>query len=302
MTTVFSENLKKFRQKKKLTQEQAAQALGVSTQSISRWECNVALPDVLRLPEIARLYGVTVDDLYKNTTASYENYAQRLAALYSQSRKPSDFICADEEFEKRRKNGEYSFSDMLFHAHIHQSMMLYCNEKALTLFDAILENCDEDEIYWKARLHKNNHLMFIGETEECIKAQEEAFKKSPHSRNEFEALIITYYLAGRYGEGYECYLASKDRFEPTKKLLTFAGNLCSELSKFDEATFYYEKAKELDKNDPKLYYNWARTYEKMGDYEKAAETWAIAASLFEKDGFDIEAQSAMIRSKNIYSI
>ena len=63
--TVFSQNLKRFRISKNMTQEQAAEALGVSTQTVSRWECNTTLPDVTILPKIAALYCVTIDDLYK---------------------------------------------------------------------------------------------------------------------------------------------------------------------------------------------------------------------------------------------
>ena len=45
-----------------LTQEQVAEMLQVSAQTVSRWECGSTLPDAMTLPEIARLYGVTVDD------------------------------------------------------------------------------------------------------------------------------------------------------------------------------------------------------------------------------------------------
>ena len=38
-------NLKKFRLSKRLTQEQAGEALGVSAQTISRWETGVTLVD-----------------------------------------------------------------------------------------------------------------------------------------------------------------------------------------------------------------------------------------------------------------
>lgn len=60
----FCKNLKHFRLAKNYTQEQAAQALGVSAQSVSRWECGTTLPDVTMLPKIAALYGVTIDKLY----------------------------------------------------------------------------------------------------------------------------------------------------------------------------------------------------------------------------------------------
>ena len=54
--SVFCDNLKRFRMARNMTQEQAAEALGVSTQTVSRWECNTTLPDVMILPRIAELY------------------------------------------------------------------------------------------------------------------------------------------------------------------------------------------------------------------------------------------------------
>ena len=41
--TVFTKNLKRFRVAKNMTQEQAGESLGVSTQTVSRWECGVSL-------------------------------------------------------------------------------------------------------------------------------------------------------------------------------------------------------------------------------------------------------------------
>lgn len=42
MNQTFSANLKRLRLEKKLTQEQVAESLGVSPQSVSRWECGVS--------------------------------------------------------------------------------------------------------------------------------------------------------------------------------------------------------------------------------------------------------------------
>ena len=43
MNETFSKNLRKLRQEKKLTQEQVAEKLGVSAQSVSRWETGGSL-------------------------------------------------------------------------------------------------------------------------------------------------------------------------------------------------------------------------------------------------------------------
>ncbi|MBQ9121425.1 MAG: helix-turn-helix transcriptional regulator [Clostridia bacterium] len=79
--TVFSENLKKFRITKNYTQEQVADILHICLQTVSRWECGSTLPDVLTLPELAKIYGVTVDDFYKRNSVAYDNYAQCLSSV-----------------------------------------------------------------------------------------------------------------------------------------------------------------------------------------------------------------------------
>jgi len=57
----IGENLRQLRLAKGLTQEQAAEAFGVSAQAVSRWENNTAYPDITLLPGIAMLYDTTVD-------------------------------------------------------------------------------------------------------------------------------------------------------------------------------------------------------------------------------------------------
>ena len=55
--------IKKLRQQKQLTQEELAEMLKVSVQTISRWENGVNYPDLVFLPEIAAIFHVTTDYL-----------------------------------------------------------------------------------------------------------------------------------------------------------------------------------------------------------------------------------------------
>ena len=52
MTLYIGENLKKQRKLRELTQEQLADILGVSFQSVSKWERNEGYPDIEMLPTI----------------------------------------------------------------------------------------------------------------------------------------------------------------------------------------------------------------------------------------------------------
>jgi len=59
----IGENIRRMRALKGVTQEKLAEALGVSCQSVSRWELNICYPDMELLPAIADYFDTTIDDL-----------------------------------------------------------------------------------------------------------------------------------------------------------------------------------------------------------------------------------------------
>ena len=139
-----------------LTQEQAAEALGVSTHTVSRRECNTTLPDVMVLPKIAELYCVTVDDLYKKASMAYDNYAQRLFSVFEADPDPDNFIRAEIEFRKPFRSGEYSMNDLRTYGILYQFMMRYCRVKARETFDRVIRKgpAGDAETYWSTRRQK----------------------------------------------------------------------------------------------------------------------------------------------------
>ena len=59
--------IKQLRNKAGLTQEQLASALGISAQSVSKWENAITMPDVALLPLLAGELGVSIDELFDLT-------------------------------------------------------------------------------------------------------------------------------------------------------------------------------------------------------------------------------------------
>ena len=59
----LNEQIATLRKKKGITQEQLAVALGVTNQSVSKWEAGQCCPDIGLLPDIARYFGVSIDEL-----------------------------------------------------------------------------------------------------------------------------------------------------------------------------------------------------------------------------------------------
>lgn len=56
-------NLKRLRIEKNLTQQEVADKLFVTRQCVSRWEQGKSIPDIYNLESLAKLYGVTINDL-----------------------------------------------------------------------------------------------------------------------------------------------------------------------------------------------------------------------------------------------
>ena len=63
MTINIGETIKSMRKDKNITQEMLANFLGVTNQSISKWERNETYPDITMLPAIASFFGTSVDNL-----------------------------------------------------------------------------------------------------------------------------------------------------------------------------------------------------------------------------------------------
>ncbi|MBQ8287770.1 MAG: helix-turn-helix transcriptional regulator [Clostridia bacterium] len=59
----IGQKIKELRKRSDLTQEKLADYLGVSYQAVSKWETGIACPDLSLIVPLARLFGVTTDEL-----------------------------------------------------------------------------------------------------------------------------------------------------------------------------------------------------------------------------------------------
>lgn len=81
---MISRNLKYFRKQHGLSQEELAEKIDVTRQSIAKWENGETLPDIVKCRELANLFGTTIDNLINY---SFEN----------------------ETFKENEKDGKYVF-------------------------------------------------------------------------------------------------------------------------------------------------------------------------------------------------
>ena len=63
MNINIGENIKNLRKRKEVTQEELAEHLGISFQSISKWERGDGFPDITMLPDLADFFDISIDEL-----------------------------------------------------------------------------------------------------------------------------------------------------------------------------------------------------------------------------------------------
>ena len=301
MNNIFSDNLKKFRLAKGLTQEQVAEKLNVNPQTVSRWECGTTLPDVLTLPELARFYEVTVDDFYKKNSTAYENYAQRLASVYEESQDPEDFMRCRIEYEKLINKGEMSTADKWQYGWIHMYMMNYCRDIAVEWYDKAISgdpNADPEN-YHIACMQRIWMFFLLKKEDEIISELREKAESNPGNPRETDNLLIALIWAERFDEAYNIFKENIKKFSDDWRMYIHGGDIAKKLKKYDEALKYYDKAGEIgtyfcDEMDCKV-----GLYEEMGKIEKAWNECMKMADIYRSRGYDVEADMVVRRAEEI---
>lgn len=88
----IGEKLKNARITANLTQEQAADALGVSRQTISNWENSKTYPDIVSVIKISDLYNISLDDLLKEKKNINSEKEEKNMALKSDMSDYMDYL------------------------------------------------------------------------------------------------------------------------------------------------------------------------------------------------------------------
>lgn len=199
MTIYFSENIRSLRKSRGVTQESFAKYLGVSFQTVSKWERNESYPDITLLPEIAEFFGVSVDELLGIDRAkkeaelteliyNYDNFVndddkKHKAILDMIEKYPNDFrvqlrYLADLMFHK---NGE-DFSKNL--------------GKIQSIYDNIQNNCTIDTIRICSKRYMAAYYRTLSEYDESGITFEDAqqiIMEMPYMRDGQEFLMSYLY-------------------------------------------------------------------------------------------------------------
>lgn len=95
MEITIGNKIKQLRKACNRTQENMAQALGVTSQAVSKWENGIGYPDIEYIPSIANYFGVTIDALFGydgDRTEKIRSILEHAAEMESAGTEPSECL------------------------------------------------------------------------------------------------------------------------------------------------------------------------------------------------------------------
>lgn len=173
----FSKNLSSLRKKRKITQENLADYLGITKAAVSKWELNQSYPDITLLPIIAGYFGITIDELL-----GYEPFMNddEVRELYSKLIKEFSTEKFDDVYKKCIEYEKKYYTCYFLQFHLG---LLYCNHAylaveqnkimevynhAVDVFRRIEDNCKNANLAKQALSLKSYCNLIIGKSDDVI--------------------------------------------------------------------------------------------------------------------------------------
>ncbi|MBR6619719.1 MAG: helix-turn-helix domain-containing protein [Clostridia bacterium] len=195
MNIYFGENLRELRQKRKLTQENLADCLNVSFQTISKWERGETYPDICTLPDIAGFFKISVDELLGVNRAEIEAEIVRGLEMYDNL---TDIDLRKGSIYDLKKKFPNDFRVLLRY----MSFLIHFTEKTsevkikiITIYENIRQNCNTDRIRISAKRHIIEFYRELAENDDSgitFEDCEKIINEMPKMRDGLELLSILY--------------------------------------------------------------------------------------------------------------
>ena len=171
MELLFAERIRQKRLEKGLTQEQLAQDIRISPQSVSKWERGDGYPDITLLPRIANYFQISVDELIGNDEATrqeevYEFQRKFDAIPWNSEGWPQKLALAKEYYDKYPQNYDIMYN--LGNAIVNNMDSIETNLPLLReIHTKIMSGCT-DENYRRDSIHRMCYVAPDSELEDQI--------------------------------------------------------------------------------------------------------------------------------------
>ena len=112
----LGQKIRELRHRDGRTQEALADALGVTSQAVSRWEMGGGYPDMEMIPSIANYFGVSIDELfgYENDRSKKINMLTERLLCLRHCMQPCALICISRNILNQLLNKNHKNFQMAF--------------------------------------------------------------------------------------------------------------------------------------------------------------------------------------------
>lgn len=147
MNIKIGEKIKLLRKQKNISQEVLAQYLGVSFQSVSKWENETTMPDITMVPAIASFFGVSTDELFDFNLMEIELHVEEICKESWQYR---DTDPAKSEVILREGLKKFPGNDILLNNLLYTMRTPERAAEVITLCKSLIESTKLDDVKYDA--------------------------------------------------------------------------------------------------------------------------------------------------------
>ena len=217
--------IRELRKQRGITQEQLAESIGISFQAVSKWENNIALPDITLVPVLASYFGVSMDELFDFNLKEIE-HAVRIITEKAYQYRESNPVESRRILEEGLK--KYPENDILLNNLLYVLDYSVKPDETIAIASKLIEKTNQNDVKYDAL----RFLAYAYKAKGDLESAEAAIEQIPEIY--FTKLTEKAYL-----------LSGKAKFEAAEKQkwISFE-NLLQMMWKLAE---YYEENGKIDK-------------------------------------------------------
>ena len=273
----LGKKIKQLRFQYSYTQEQLAKKMGVTSQAVSKWENNAAMPDVTLLPALAETFGVTIDELFDLTSEQKMNRIENRMDTEEEIA-PDVFYEYENYLKEQIKVPENKGRATSLLAHLyHHRLVSYANKTSVYARDAIMNAPEQKDCQWLLQKAEGgtiwdwniaNHRKTIDFYKSVIAHD----SIEPHTPLPYYYLLDELIADHRTTEARE-YLTAMQKCPAHKPVLVPIYEAAIALAEFDEpkANAIMEKALADHAGNGDILFEAAQYHARKCDYEKAIQ-------------------------------
>ncbi len=156
MQLELGKRIRELRRRDGRTQEDLAEAIGVTSQAVSRWEANGGYPDMEMIPSIANYFGITIDELFGVDMAKNEEEILEIVDKFDNGKyKGSDGSLSFMAEAYHKYPSDFRILVRYMHSLINDNVdagdYLKNKKEIFTIYDKIQNYCTNDAIRMYAK-------------------------------------------------------------------------------------------------------------------------------------------------------